>query len=261
MKKVANVISNVLIAIVLVFAIVLTVAVISSTKSDARLPNLFGKAILNVETDSMKGENGFDAGALIVVYLLTPEECSKLKVGDVITFRRISDGMEYLETHRIVVDTKTVYQNEVVDGIWVHGGVRNYMTKGDNTPDIDFLPDLSGPDYTDDHMIVGVWTGTAIPKLGSVMKFLQSQLGFLLCVVIPTALFFIWQLYKFISAMMEGKKQKAIEAVAEKEEEYKKKAIEEYLAAQAAQQAASAAAPDAGQAPPEESSSGDSPKE
>ncbi len=231
-KKVARVVSNVLIVVVLIFAILLTVAVITSTRGDSQLPNLFGKALFNVETDSMKGENGFDPGSLIVVDLLNYDEANSLEVGDVITFKAyLEDSAVYLDTHRIV---------ETLD----RDGSRYYTTKGDNT----VVPDKFLASAYD---IVGVWTGTAIPHLGSVMKFLQSSMGFLICIVIPIAIFFVWQLYKFIALLMDRKREKAVAEIADAEDEIKKKAIAEYLAQQQAEQqsAAQTAAPEV-HAPP-----------
>lgn len=238
MKKVGHILSNVLVALILVFSIVMTVAVLSTTKSESGLPNLFGKAIFNVETDSMLSENGFDAGALIVVDLVNHDNDDEkvYKVGDVVTFWRYYEDQKYLETHRIVENTYA-NQAEVVDGIWVHGGVPYYVTKGDNTPDIDLQQDLS-IDYLSNSRVVATWTGIAIPHLGSVMSFLQSQLGFMLCVVIPTAIFFFFELFKFISVLMENKKEKALAAVKDAEEEIKQKVVAEMLAKQEAEKTA-----------------------
>lgn len=217
MKKVLKVIGNIVITVVVIFACVLTVSVISSVKSEAGIPNIAGKAVFNVETDSMEGENGFPAGALIIVDLVDKEEARHLKIGDVITYRTQYNGASFLDTHRII---------EVIE----RDGEIAYMTKGDNTVTFDAMANYSGN-------VIGVWTGTAIPKLGSVMKFLQSQFGFMICVVAPMAIFFIFELYKFIVTLMEGKKEKAVAAVSEAEDEIKQKAIAEFLAKQEAEKA------------------------
>ncbi len=248
MKKVGKILSNVVIVIILVFSIAMTVMVISSTKDDSGLPNLFGKAIFNVLTDSMLSDEGFPEGSLIVVNLTKDDEDIEYKVGDVVTFWRYYENEAYLETHRIVEDTYTDYKNEIVDGIWVHGGVPYYVTKGDNTPDIDLNQDLS-IDYLSKDRIVAKWDGTVIPHLGTVMKFLQSQLGFMLCVVIPTAIFFFFELFKFISALMDAKKEKAVAAVKDAEEEIKQRLMAELGASVAATNAA--AAPPAPEKPQE----------
>lgn len=253
MKKVGHILSNVLVALILVFSIVMTVAVLSTTKSESGLPNLFGKAIFNVETDSMLSEQGFDAGSLIVVDLVNHDNDDEkvYKVGDVVTFWRYYEDQKYLETHRIVENTYA-NQSEVVDGVWIHGGTPYYVTKGDNTPDIDMHQNLA-IDYLDNSRIVATWTGTAIPHLGTVMGFLQSQLGFMLCVVVPTAIFFFFELFKFISVLMENKKQKALEAVKNAEDEIKQKVVAEMLAKQEAEKVATEKKPEAPASPAAES--------
>ncbi len=233
MKKIGKIVGNVLVTVILVFSILMTVMVLSSTKHESGLPNLFGKAVFNVLTDSMMSEEGFPEGSLIIVELTDTTRKEPYKVGDVVTFWRFYEDQRYLETHRIVADTYTQSQNEVVDGIWVHGGTPYYVTRGDNTPDIDMNQDLS-IDYLSNERIVAKWTGTAIPYLGSILSFLQSQLGFMLCVVIPTAIFFFFELFKFISTLMDAKKEKAVAAVKDAEEEIKQRVMAEMLAAQAA---------------------------
>ena len=74
---------------------------------------------------------------------------------------------------------------------------------------------------------------------GKVLDFLRSKTGFFVCVVIPMAIFFLFELYKFIATLIESK-QKTMSV--EEEEEIKRKAVEEYLAKQQAEQAAAAAA-------------------
>ena len=233
MKKIGKIVGNVLVTVILVFSILMTVMVLSSTKHDSGLPNLFGKAVFNVLTDSMMSEEGFPEGSLIIVELTDTTSKEPYKVGDVVTFWRYYEDQAYLETHRIVADTYTASQHEVVDGVWIHGGEPYYVTRGDNTPDIDMNQDLS-VDYATNRTIVAKWTGTAIPHLGTILSFLQSQLGFMLCVVIPTAIFFFFELFKFISALMDAKKEKAVAAVKDAEEEIKQRVMAEMLAAQAA---------------------------
>ena len=235
MKEALSIVASVLVTIVVVFAVIMTAMVIISTKSESGMPNLFGKSVFFVKTDSMQGPKGFNQGDLIVVDLLTEEEADNLKVGDVITFWRVYEGQKYLETHRIVEDVYSQSKSEIVDGVWVHNGKRYYVTRGDNTIDIDYIADLSAPDYASNKTIVGVWTGVAIPKIGSALDFLQQPTGFLICVVIPMAVFFFYEAYRFIATLNDKKKQSALAAVSGAEEEIKAKAIAEYLAQQQAQ--------------------------
>ncbi len=243
MKKALNAIGNIFVTLVLIFAVLITVLVITSTKSEIGVPSLFGYAIMNVESNSMEGDRGFYTGDLIVIRLVDKEEANNLNIGDVITFKRYSNNVSYLETHRIVENVyESVNEREVVDGIRIHNGVRCYATKGDNTPAADFLG-VGELDYATPNNIVGVWEGKAIPKLGSAIKFLKSQMGFMVCIVAPLALLFFYELYSFIVTMNEKRKATALAEVAASEEEIRQKAIAEFLAQQQAAQASADTAP------------------
>ena len=61
-----------------------------------------------------------------------------------------------------------------------------------------------------------------------------GMLGFFLCIVLPLILFFLYELYRFITILVSEKQKKAEDKAIESEEDIKRRAIEEYLAAQAA---------------------------
>jgi signal peptidase len=66
-----------------------------------------------------------------------------------------------------------------------------------------------------------------------VINFLRSSLGFFLCIVLPLILFFLYELYNFISILVTERAKKAAGAApAIDEEEIKRRAVEEYLAKQ-----------------------------
>ena len=252
MKKVLSAIGNVLIILFLIFAIVLTVISVTAALDKNKVPNLMGYAMMSVQTDSMEAEGGFYTGDVIFVRLIDDEEANNLHVGDVITFRRTFKNNAYLDTHRIVENTyETIYAREVVDGIRIHDGTKCYVTKGDNEEAIDFLENGSIA-YATAGNIVGVWTGKSIPKLGMVLDFLRSQVGFFVCIIIPLLAFFLYQLIHLITTLGAKKKAEALEAVADSEEAIKQKAIQEYLAQQAAAQAAAAEDPKPEEPKPEE---------
>ena len=75
--------------------------------------------------------------------------------------------------------------------------------------------------------IIGRWTGTKLGGFGKALDFLRTKTGFFVCIVIPMAIFFLFELYKFIVVLIEQKKGTVPEI---DEEEIKRKAIEEYLA-------------------------------
>ena len=44
--------------------------------------------------------------------------------------------------------------------------------------------------------------------LGSILTFLKTKVGFFVCIILPLAAFFIYQLYKFIMLLLDYKKVK-----------------------------------------------------
>ncbi len=202
MKKAVKIAVNVFAWIILILAFLVTLVVFSSDKNNG-VANLFGYMPMTVESDSMVPT--FNKGDLIICKVI--DDINALKEGDVITFWTIIDGKRVKNTHRIV-------------GINDTDGVRSFITRGDNNPIDDTLPAYSSD-------IIGKWTETKIAKVGKAMNFLRTKKGFFICILIPMAIFFLFELYKFIVALIEAKRSDVPEI---DEEEIKKRAIEEYLA-------------------------------
>ena len=216
-RKALSVIGNILIWIFIVFAVVVTILAFAAQSSSDGVPAIAGKVILTVQTDSMSPV--FDAGDIIIGQKLTEEEKNNLKVDDIITFKAgdiNGDGVEGdMNSHRIV---------EVGN----ENGLVYYRTKGDN-PDTNIIVDQEKV-YPGD--IVSKYTDIRLPKLGSFLNFLQQPTGFLLVVVLPLVLFFIYELIVFIKKFIEVKNGGKKQITAADEEEIKQKAIAEYLAQQ-----------------------------
>ena len=129
-----------------------------------------------------------------------------------------------INTHRII-------GKRVTDG-----GIVYFETQGD--------AELYKDDY-ELHFadVIAVYNGhSRLRGMGAVADFLKSSVGFLLVVVLPMALFFLYELYNLLKIIMEQKMQKAAATAsatvsAETEEEIKRRAIEEFLAQQAAENA------------------------
>lgn len=213
MKKVLKVIMNVLAWIVLIFALLVTIVVFSSGRNNG-VANLLGYIPLTVESDSMLPT--FAQGDMIICKEV--DDVNALQEGDVITFWTIIDGRRVKNTHRIV-------------GINQAENSRSFVTRGDNNPIDDEIPAYAGD-------LIGEWTNVRIAGAGKVMNFLRTKTGFFVCILIPMAIFFLFELYKFIVVLIEVKHGDVPEL---DEEEIKRRAIEEYLAKQAAQQNGGAA--------------------
>lgn len=204
MKKALSIFANVLAWIVLIFALLITIMVFSSSKNNG-VANLFGFMPMAVESDSMKPT--FKEGDLIICKEI--DDFSSIKENDVITFWTTIQGQRVKNTHRIV---------EVLD----EDGVVKYVTKGDNNP-------VQDDDVISQGAVIGKWTDVKLPLIGKLMDFLRTKTGFFICIVIPMAIFFLFELYKFIVTIIEAKRPEPVEV---DEEEIKRRAIEEYLAAQ-----------------------------
>lgn len=203
-KKVFKFIINAVAWIILIFALLITVLVFTSDRNNG-VANLLGYIPLTVESDSMNPT--FSKNDLIISREI--DDIKNLNEGDVITFWTIIDGKRVKNTHRII------QVNE-------HDWNISYVTKGDNNPTEDTIDVYPGD-------IIGQWTGVKINQFGSAMRFLRTKTGFFICILIPMALFFLFELYKFILVIVEIRRPAA--QVLD-EEEIKRRAIEEYLAQQ-----------------------------
>lgn len=208
-KKILGIIVDILLIIIVIIAIVISVLTFSSKASGNGVANIMGYSPFAVQSDSMSPT--FDKGDLIISKT-KGFDATKLQVGDIITFYAtdLKTGNDFINSHRIV---KVESLNDSSD-------YRFYTTKGDNL-DTNDLTRIGSSD------VIGVYTGKRVPVLGSVMDFLRTQTGFMICVLIPLAIFFIYELYKFLSIIIAKKNEKAtIEGISEEE---KKRIAEEYI--------------------------------
>ena len=106
-------------------------------------------------------------------------------------------------------------------------------TKGDGNTTADATPVVSSS-------IICQWTGVRLRGLGSALDFLQQPTGFLVVVVLPLLLFFIYELIVFIRKFFEVKNSGTRQITAADEELIKQRAIEEYLRSQQQSQQAPA---------------------
>lgn len=178
---------------VVLWAVILLAALFAfttlATKDTNQVASLAGYTPLTVASDSMSPT--FRAGDLIIIRKCDPET---LKEGDIVTFHTIINNEFALNTHRIT---------EIQD----LGGARNYVTKGDNN-------ELADIHMIADGDIVGKYVGH-LAGFGKVMSFLSSSLGFLLVIVLPLLIFFIYQVYHLITVSIDLKKAIAVETARE----------------------------------------------
>lgn len=183
-KKVASTAVSVVMWIIILVAALYAFTTLA-TKDDGSVSNLAGFTPMTVQSDSMSPT--FDQGDLIVIQTC---DTSKLEVGDIVTFHTIIDNQYALNTHRIAS----------IDEL---NGMRSFTTKGDNN-------DIADQHIISDGDIVGKYV-FKLPGMGNVMDFLSSTWGFLIVIVLPMLLFFIYQVYHLVIVGMNLKRAMAEE--------------------------------------------------
>lgn len=219
-KNVLGVVSDILLVVIIIIAIVITVMTFTSKSSDNGIGNILGYTPFSIQSNSMAPT--FSSGDLIIGKEV--KNINELQVGDVITYSAVLvDG-----TGRSVRGNNThrIYDIEYNSD----GTISCFRTKGDAGDMADamrVLPDevLAKQVNSGVNADGSYKDGLTIKSLGSALNFLQSRTGFMVCIIVPLALFFIWQIYKLIAMFMEVK---AVDI----DEDTKRRAIEEYLAEQ-----------------------------
>ena len=203
LKKTGTIVINVLLWVIILVAALYAFTTMA-TRDNQNVSSIMGYTPLVVKSDSMAPT--FCAGDLIFI-----KKCdtSTLKEGDIICFHTIIDNEYALNTHRI----------QKIDEV---GDARSYTTLGDNNHGVTDTHIISDGD------IVGKYVGH-LKNAGKVMDFLSSSIGFLVVIVLPMLLFFIYQVYNLIMISIRLKKAVAVET-----------AKEEALAREKAAQAAAA---------------------
>ena len=223
-KKVLGIIGNVLVWVFVAFAVVITVLAFAAQANADGVPSIGGKAILTIQTPSM--EPTYKVGDIVIGTKLTPDEMHNLEVGDIITYAAgdlNGDGVRDLNTHRII---------EVINA-----GTDNvaYRTKGDGNQ----VADATLVDWQ--YVICQCTEKSKIPALGSVLNFLQKPTGFLVVIVLPLVLFFVYELVMFFRKLYEVKNSGKKKITAADEELIRQRAVEEYIRQQQAQNESSEA--------------------
>ncbi len=180
--KVGNIIVDVILVLAIAFFAVVGYSAFTAQTGES-VPNFLGLNMSKVLTNSMEPE--FSAGDMI--FSRTVKDASKLKVGDVISFWTVINGEKVINTHRIV---------EVLDG----GTFRSFTTKGDANPVNDTLT-------VHENSVIGKYS-FHISGLGTAFDYLQTSQGFLIVIVIPVAVFFLWQLIQFFRALFAYQAEK-----------------------------------------------------
>ena len=171
---VGTVIGIALIVVLLPIMIINMTLIIKSYTRPSEVPSVFGVYPLIVESGSMEKEILIDD-----LILAKTVDANTLKVGDIIAFRPMTDSeidvSKKVVTHRI----KEVLEED---------GRVTFVTKGDanNAPDADKVEKTQ---------VIGIYF-QRFGKVGKVANFLKEPVGMVLCVVVPLALFLLYDILR-----------------------------------------------------------------
>lgn len=218
-KKILNIVITVAQVVLVLVAVVASIIIlVNPTGATIREK---GITLMPVLSNSMDGEqeDSFKEGDLLIVHAPDAKKYdpTKLVVGDIITFEWTVGGTKIYNTHRIIqVD---VYGDAVV-----------YTAKGDN-------PLATDTQAVPANKVLGICTGS-LKGVGKTISFLQTPLYFLLVILLPLALLFIYNIVLFVKMLMEQKLAKvgALGGSEEDEAARKQRIIDEYLASQQKQE-------------------------
>lgn len=225
-KKLTNIVTNVLLCVFLVIALLSVLLTIFSYKDADGAAELFGYQMRVVTSDSMAKSEFTDVSDFEIkdiplrsmVFVKTvPKDAEKadqwyrsLQVGDVLTFR-------YVYTTQITITHRIIDIEEKLDGGFViHLAGDN---KNSETGQLIQMIDTSIPQNT--NYVIGKVVGRAY-LFGVIISFLMQPVGMILVIILPCVVIIGLEVAKIIKTMTAEKK---LQEQAEKEE--KEKELEE----------------------------------
>lgn len=167
---------------VTVFSLIIVIISLNTDRVQER--NLFGNRFFVVLSDSMVPI--FETGDLIIAKEV---ETDTLQEGDIITFH-FTNGE--VVTHKI-------YDITTIDD------KRAFITKGDNNEEID-------EQYIFADQVIGKYS-MKIPKLGLIIDFFKSTIGFIIFIAIPLFIVIVLNLIKIVRLVKTMRKEKLAERI------------------------------------------------
>lgn len=177
-KKILNTVINLILVLAIIAAAICTYVSYVSTSGNG-VPSILGIRVFSIQTESMYPT--LEPGDLI--FGKGVKDAGELEVDDIITYWTVINGERVLNTHRIV-------------GIYDGGNHLIFETQGDNNTSAD-------PLTVHESEVVAQYNGKKIDGLGKVFDYLQTSTGFLLVVVLPVAIFFLYHLIQFFRVLFE----------------------------------------------------------
>ena len=176
-KKILHSIVHVVLVLAIALAAVSTYVSYVSASGNG-VPSILGIRMFSIQTESMYPT--LNPGDLI--FDKAVKDPTTLQKGDIITYWTVINGERVLNTHRI---------HEIYDG----GGYLIFGTKGDNNT-------IADPLTVHESEVVGIYA-TKVAGVGKVFDYLQTSTGFLVVVVVPVFVFFLYYLVQFFRVLFE----------------------------------------------------------
>ena len=219
-KKVLKITGNVLVYLLMAIAIFVLVISITSKKDSDGTATVFGYQLRFVQSDSMEeceltDVSKFEIKSIRVkscVFVdVAPESeeekaewYKSLKVGDVLTFKYVYVKQETI-THRIVGFS------EDRSLIYLEGD--NKDSDGDTLTQVIDVTAVATPNY-----VIGKVIGQSY-LLGMFMRVINSPVGLICVVIIPSVLIILWEVLKIIRVLGADKRRAQEEEAARQQEE------------------------------------------
>ena len=195
MKKALNIVKNILVWLVVVFAVLMMVfTVVSVNTFDRSDRSLFGYKAFIVLSDSMKATD-FDAGDLVLVKEVDP---ATLEEGDIIAYTS-QNTSNFSETVTHKIRTLTVDEN----------GNPGFITYGTTT-------DTDDETIVTYDFVIGKYQ-TKLKGVGSFFQFLKTTPGYICCIFVPFALLILVQGINCIRLFKRYKSEQYSEIEAERQ--------------------------------------------
>lgn len=207
-KSIINTIINILIVLVLVVSVL--VATLALTSKSSGISTVLGYTVQVIMSDSMDGGSDeyaggdFQSGDVIIGKATHFDTFNTYQEGDIVTYLGELEGYEEMGNQLIC--------HRIID-VQERDGVKVYQTQGDNRS-ISQLPDQSDVSQYITAASIGAvfhtenYDGIKIEGLGKAYQFINSQLGFFLCILLPMIIFFLYVLIKVVINALEYKRAK-----------------------------------------------------
>lgn len=222
-KKVLRIVGNVLLYLVIIFAFFVVIVTISSKKNSDSSTTIFNHQLRVVLSDSMAKCEETDVSqykiksipvkSCIFVKVAPENEAekeewySKLKVGDVLTFK-------YVYTRQVTITHRIVDIKAKADGGYI------ITLEGDNkASDSETLKQVIDTSLEDSpNYVIGKVTGQSY-LLGLIIYILSSKIGLICVIIIPCLIIILLQIFKIVKVVNKEKHEKQNNEI----EELKKK--------------------------------------